>query len=118
MSSKDKTQSSGGLVEIPLTAYPPQPRGNDGSSGPARDAVYCNLGPHVVELAKEYTDAEDARGTKQTFVLWRWSVIWSILIAFCLVMEGYDLALMPNFFSLSSFKVRPRPFRILSCRAP
>jgi hypothetical protein len=87
--------------EVPLVELSLKPRETRSDPADAR-----KLGPHVVALAKEYADGEDARNTKSTFMLWRWAVVWSVIVALCIVMEGYDLALMPNFFSLSSFKAR------------
>jgi hypothetical protein len=105
--NKDESSSnpSSESVEIELTVLPPKPL-LDGPASGENDLALGGLGRQVIDHARAYTDAEDARRTGPTFSLWRRAVLWSIVVAFCIVLEGYDLALMPNFFSLSSFKVR------------
>lgn len=63
------------------------------------------IDPTVRESAKKYVESEEALSTWQTACLWKWSICWGVIMSFSIVMEGYDLALMPNYFSLNSFKV-------------
>lgn len=68
-------------------------------------AVYLDqtLGQGAIVEAKHASDEEHSQTLFQALNANRKAVIWSMLISMSIVMEGYDLVLMGNFFGYPSF---------------
>lgn len=62
------------------------------------------LGSDAIFEAKQATDEEHAQTLTQALKENRPAVIWSVLISLTIIMEGYDVNLMSNFFAYPSFK--------------
>ncbi|PLB47996.1 sugar transporter [Aspergillus steynii IBT 23096] len=57
----------------------------------------------IVENAKAATDKEQNMTLLQGIKLYPKAVAWSILISTCIVMEGYDISLINNFYAFPQF---------------
>lgn len=59
---------------------------------------------HALQEAKEASDAEHSATFRQAMrENWR-AALWSAVISLTIVMEGYDMALMSNFFGYPTFQ--------------
>lgn len=58
----------------------------------------------VINDARLATDKEHAMSLWQGIKLYPKAIGWSILISTCIVMEGYDVCLLSNFFGFPQFK--------------
>jgi MFS transporter, SP family, general alpha glucoside:H+ symporter len=65
---------------------------------PTEDAV-----DKVIQNAKAATDKEQKMSLWQGIRLYPKAVGWSMLISTCIVMEGYDISLVNNFYAFSVF---------------
>jgi SP family general alpha glucoside:H+ symporter-like MFS transporter len=79
----------------PTTAVPP----NYGQSGEHQSAA-----ARVVSDARNATTKEHNMTLMQGVKLYPKAIAWSILISTCIVMEGYDVCLLNNFFGFPQFK--------------
>ncbi|KAI9041019.1 putative MFS alpha-glucoside transporter [Aspergillus affinis] len=57
----------------------------------------------IVENAKAATDKEQNMTLLQGIKLYPKAVAWSVLISTCIVMEGYDISLINNFYAFPQF---------------
>lgn len=57
----------------------------------------------VFENAKAATEKENKMTLLQGIKLYPKAVAWSLLISTCIVMEGYDISLVSNFFAFPQF---------------
>jgi len=58
----------------------------------------------VIQSAKAATDKERKMSLLQGIKLYPKAVAWSVLISTCIVMEGYDISLVNNFYAFDPFK--------------
>ncbi|KAK4153638.1 alpha-glucosides permease MPH3 [Chaetomidium leptoderma] len=58
----------------------------------------------VIQGAKTATEKEQKMTLLQGFRLYPKAVAWSMLISTCIVMEGYDICLINNFYAFPQFK--------------
>jgi SP family general alpha glucoside:H+ symporter-like MFS transporter len=75
-----------------------EPHGQDAekvASSPSMDEIVAN--------AKSATDKEHKMTLLQGIRLYPKAVFWSMLISTCIVMEGYDICLVSNFFGFAPF---------------
>lgn len=70
----------------------------------AANHVEDTLGHGAIVEAKQAADEEHARTLWQALRENRKAVMWSVLISLSIVMEGYDIILMGNFFAYPSFQ--------------
>lgn len=68
------------------------------SPGPASDSS-----TKVIQNAKAATDKERSMTLLQGIRLYPKAVMWSVLISTCIVMEGYDISLVNNFYAFPQF---------------
>lgn len=57
----------------------------------------------VIQNAKAATEKEQKMTLLQGFKLYPKAVAWSVLISTCIVMEGYDISLVNNFYAFDQF---------------
>ena len=57
----------------------------------------------IIQNAKAATDKEQKMTLLQGIKLYPKAVAWSILISTCIVMEGYDISLVNNFYAFPQF---------------
>lgn len=57
----------------------------------------------IIQNAKAATDKEQKMTLLQGVKLYPKAVAWSILISTCIVMEGYDISLVNNFYAFPQF---------------
>jgi SP family general alpha glucoside:H+ symporter-like MFS transporter len=57
----------------------------------------------IVHNAKAATDKEQQMTLLQGIKLYPKAVAWSVLISTCIVMEGYDISLVNNFYAFPQF---------------
>lgn len=75
-------------------------------TGDAEKAAEAAAAPSVAQLvehAKAATDKEHNMTLLQGIRLYPKAVFWSMLISTCIVMEGYDVCLVSNFFGFDTF---------------
>ncbi|KAK5655673.1 hypothetical protein OQA88_5606 [Cercophora sp. LCS_1] len=58
---------------------------------------------HVIHNAKMATEKEQSMTLLQGIKLYPKAIMWSILISTCIVMEGYDVCLINNFYAFPQF---------------
>lgn len=58
----------------------------------------------IIQNAKAATDKERSMTLLQGIRLYPKAVMWSVLISTCIVMEGYDISLVNNFYAFPQFK--------------
>jgi hypothetical protein len=54
--------------------------------------------------AKAAVEWESGVSTRETAIIWRCAIVWSVVVSLTIIGEGYDLALFGNFFSYEPFK--------------
>jgi SP family general alpha glucoside:H+ symporter-like MFS transporter len=57
----------------------------------------------VIQNAKAATEKEQNMSLMEGFKLYPKAVAWSVLISTCIVMEGYDISLVNNFYAFTQF---------------
>jgi MFS transporter, SP family, general alpha glucoside:H+ symporter len=65
--------------------------------------VETTLGSGAINEAKRASDEEHSQTLFQALSANRKAVIWSMLISLSIVMEGYDLSLISNFYAYPEF---------------
>nr|XP_036582141.1 MFS sugar transporter [Colletotrichum truncatum]KAF6790801.1 MFS sugar transporter [Colletotrichum truncatum] len=70
----------------------------------AENEVEEKLGQSAIFEAKQASDDEHAQTLLQALSQNRKAVLWSVLISMSIVMEGYDVILINNFFAYPEFK--------------
>ncbi|WYZ43180.1 hypothetical protein EsH8_VI_000879 [Colletotrichum jinshuiense] len=70
----------------------------------AKNEVEEKLGQSAIFEAKQASDEEHAQTLMQALSQNRKAVLWSVLISMSIVMEGYDVILINNFFAYPEFK--------------
>lgn len=76
------------------------------AAGDGHDAEKVASAPSMDELvanARAATDKEHKMTLLQGIRLYPKAVFWSMLISTCIVMEGYDICLVSNFFGFATF---------------
>lgn len=69
----------------------------------AANHVETTLGNGAIQEAKQASDEEHAQTLAQALrANWK-AVAWSMLISLSIIMEGYDIVLMGNFFAYPQF---------------
>ncbi|KGO76997.1 Major facilitator superfamily domain, general substrate transporter [Penicillium italicum] len=74
--------------------------GYSSTAGPASDSSMTK----VIQNAKAATEKEHSMTLMQGIRLYPKAVLWSVLISTCIVMEGYDISLVNNFYAFPQFK--------------
>ncbi|KAJ5081677.1 hypothetical protein NUU61_009941 [Penicillium alfredii] len=87
-----KAQETVMPVDGPLHHYP-------STEGPASDSSMTK----VIQNAKAATQKEQKMSLLQGIRLYPKAVAWSVLISTCIVMEGYDISLVNNFYAFPQF---------------
>ena len=62
--------------------------------------------PHLLNDAKEATHVEKSMTIRQAFTTYPKAVIFSMILSTAIVMEGYDVVLLANFYAFPSFNKR------------
>jgi len=62
-----------------------------------------DLHDDLIHDAKAATDEEKGMTLMQGIRLYPKAILWSVLISTCIVMEGYDLCLLGNFYAFPQF---------------
>ncbi|KZL63266.1 mfs sugar transporter [Colletotrichum incanum] len=70
----------------------------------AENEVEEKLGQSAIFEAKQASDDEHAQTLKQALSQNRKAVFWSVMISMSIVMEGYDVILINNFFAYPEFQ--------------
>ncbi|WQF85352.1 Putative major facilitator, sugar transporter, major facilitator superfamily [Colletotrichum destructivum] len=70
----------------------------------AENEVEEKLGQSAIFEAKQASDEEHAQTLKQALSQNRKAVFWSVMISMSIVMEGYDVILINNFFAYPEFQ--------------
>lgn len=76
----------------------------DAPSYPSEGGGYDSSLKTVVHGAKAATEKEQKMTLLQGIKLYPKAVAWSVFISTCIVMEGYDISLVNNFYGLPQFK--------------
>ncbi|KAM0547302.1 hypothetical protein ACHAPJ_010437 [Fusarium lateritium] len=71
-------------------------------SGAATGAVPAEL----VHEAAVGSDDEQSLTLRQALKIYRKGVFWSLVISTAVIMEGYDMALVPNFYAYPQFQIK------------
>lgn len=79
-------------VDVPHDYYASTP-------GPGSDSSMTK----IIENAKAATEKEQSMSLLQGLRLYPKAVMWSVLISTCIVMEGYDISLVNNFYAFPQF---------------
>lgn len=72
--------------------------------------------------AKKASDSEQSMSLLQGIRLYPKAIAWSILISTCIAMEGYDVALVNNFYAFDTFnrkygvEISPGKFEVSNLR--
>ncbi|CRG92110.1 Maltose permease MAL31 [Talaromyces islandicus] len=74
-----------------------------GDAEKAAEAAAAPSMAQLVENAKAATEKEHKMSLLQGIRLYPKAVFWSMLISTCIVMEGYDICLVSNFFGFDTF---------------
>ncbi|KAJ5542375.1 hypothetical protein N7535_004795 [Penicillium sp. DV-2018c] len=88
----DKTEGSDAITPAG-GAYEPS------TAGPDRDSATTK----IILNAKAATEKEQSMTLLQGIRLYPKAVMWSVLISTCIVMEGYDISLVNNFYAFPQF---------------
>ncbi|KAJ5787507.1 hypothetical protein N7457_002497 [Penicillium paradoxum] len=75
------------------------PGGYHSAPGPGSDSCAAN----VIQNAKAAAEKERSMTLMQGIRLYPKAVMWSVLISTCIVMEGYDISLVNNFYAFDQF---------------
>lgn len=71
---------------------------------PPKDSTESSDMARVIHNAKAATDKEQNMTLLQGIKLYPKAVAWSAFISLCIVMEGYDISLVNNFYAFPQFK--------------
>lgn len=71
---------------------------------PSKDSAESSDMARVIHNAKAATDKEQNMTLMQGIKLYPKAVAWSAFISMCIVMEGYDISLVNNFYAFPQFK--------------
>ncbi|KAL4931322.1 putative MFS alpha-glucoside transporter [Aspergillus undulatus] len=74
-----------------------QSQGHQGQQNPAAPMA------KVIENAKAAAQKEQSMSLLQGIKLYPKAVMWSVIISTCIVMEGYDISLVNNFYAFEQF---------------
>ncbi|KAK3373180.1 general substrate transporter [Lasiosphaeria ovina] len=77
---------------------------NDGGHDDHEQAARLEAMSLVVDGAKHATQREQSMTLMQGVRLYPKAIAWSVLISTCIVMEGYDVCLINNFYAFPQFK--------------
>ncbi|KAJ5143764.1 uncharacterized protein N7515_002551 [Penicillium bovifimosum] len=75
------------------------PADESSTAGPGQDSATAK----VILNAKAATEKEQSMTLMQGIRLYPKAVMWSVLISTCIVMEGYDISLVNNFYAFPQF---------------
>lgn len=76
---------------------------NDFDHGQQQQQQQPEVVPNVFDNAKAATDKERKMTLLQGIRLYPKAVAWSVIISTCIVMEGYDISLINNFYAFPQF---------------
>lgn len=71
---------------------------------PSKESAESSDMARVIHNAKAATDKEQNMTLLQGIKLYPKAVAWSAFISLCIVMEGYDISLVNNFYAFPQFK--------------
>lgn len=74
----------------------------DVETGPGRTSDSASF-EHLLDSARHATEAEKEMTLLQGIRLYPKAVAWSMLISACIIMEGYDIVLVNNFYGFDAF---------------
>lgn len=106
----------GGGREDSVEKGPPACGGGDGASIAGAPAVVAAStggygGGKVPREVVEATNWEKTMSFAEALKMYKWGVIWSVIWSASLIMEGYDTALLGNFYAYPQFTVSTCPVR-------
>lgn len=90
--TRDNTHDGIEPIDEALRHYP-------STEDPASDSSTTK----VIHNAKAATEKEQSMTLLQGIRLYPKAVLWSVLISTCIVMEGYDISLVTNFYAFDQF---------------
>jgi SP family general alpha glucoside:H+ symporter-like MFS transporter len=85
------------MADDKVSAPDPVPSGGFDSSDPSK--THAN----IIEHARNATEKEHKMTLKQGIKLYPKAIIWSLLISTCIVMEGFQMSLVNNFYAFPQF---------------
>ncbi|RYP35429.1 hypothetical protein DL767_003836 [Monosporascus sp. MG133] len=88
-------------LKLPHQAPAPEVVGGDDEKG--RQDAPGNPLADVIRNAKLASEKEHKMTLMQGVKLYPKAIAWSVLISTCIIMEGYDIALVNNFYALDQF---------------
>ncbi|RYP44204.1 hypothetical protein DL768_009320 [Monosporascus sp. mg162] len=88
-------------LKPPHQTWVPEVVGGDDEKG--RQDAPANPLADVIRSAKLASEKEHKMTLMQGVKLYPKAIAWSILISTCIIMEGYDIALVNNFYALDQF---------------
>lgn len=90
--------NAGNAVEIS-----PLEKEKGASPNPAADIAQLKSMDRIIQDAKQATEKEQRMTLLEGIKLYPKAIAWSVLISTCIVMEGYDISLVSNFYAFLPF---------------